>query len=69
MIGNQDLLTTLIDVLNQATQVKTEKNRIFCNDMALSAYEEAFDLLEKEGIVKWYKIGEYKGLWEILKWS
>ena len=69
MIGNQDLLVTLIDVLNQATQVKHDGNRCFCDDMAMSSYQEAFGLLELEGIVKFHKKGKHKGLWEILKWS
>jgi len=59
----EDIMRTLIDVINQACQVKFENNKMYCNDMALSAYEDCFSILESEGLAKLMKRGKYKGLW------
>ena len=48
----KELLDTLVDVINQACQVKFEDKKSYVDDMCLSAYEDAFDLLERLGLLK-----------------
>lgn len=63
----EDIMRTLIDVINQSCQVKYEKNTIYCNDMCLSAYEDAFYILEVEGLAVKMKRGKHRGLWKLGK--
>lgn len=64
----RDILITLIDVVNQSCQVKVDGERLYCSDHALSAYEDAFYVLEIEGYAKKILKGKYKNLWE-LSWD
>jgi len=51
--GNARLQEALLDVINQACQVDiTEEQYCVVSDLALSAYEDAIDLLEELGLVK-----------------
>lgn len=61
----QDIMYTLIDVVNQSCQVAKEGNKIFCCDMALSAYEDAFSILEVEGYAKRIQRGKHRGKYEL----
>jgi len=69
-----DIMATLIDVLNQACQVEAKATspkegfRFYCNDFAISAYEDAFAVLEIERYAKKIVRGEHKGLWR-LEWT
>ena len=59
----EDIMRTLLDVLNQACQVKYENNKCYCDDFALSEYENAFYILEIEGFAEKSKRGKYSGRW------
>lgn len=62
-----ELLECLVDVINQSCQTKVENGTFYVCDMALSAYEDAFFLLEKYGIIK-KTLGNKKYIdWEALK--
>ena len=64
----EDILPTLIGVLNQACQFAVVKGKFFCDDFSLSAYEEGFEVLEIEGYAKKIKRGKYRGKW-LLSWE
>jgi hypothetical protein len=61
----EDIILVLVDVINQSCQVRHEKNKVFCSDMALSSYEDAFQILEIEGYARRFKRGKNKGLYEL----
>lgn len=61
------LLECLVYVINQSCQSKIENDKFYLDDMAISAYEDAFYLLEKYGIIK-RTLGRKPWLdWEALK--
>lgn len=47
-----EILSCLVDVVNQSCQVKVEGQKCFVDHMCISAYEDAFDMLERFGILK-----------------
>ena len=64
----EDIIGTLIDVVNQSCQVAIDGKKIYCSDMCLSSYEDAFAILEIEGYARRVKSGKYKGNYE-LSWE
>ncbi len=66
----EKLFDMLMDVLNQACQVRVVNRKIYYwNDMGCSAYEEACGWLEDRGYLKRIKRGKHKGLYKVLKWK
>ena len=66
---NKRLREALLDVINQACQVEiTAKQECIISDLALSAYEDAIDLLEELGLVERLpgKLLRWKIKWEAL---
>lgn len=66
-ITAKELLVLLLDATNQACQVDVSKNgkKIYCNDMALSTFEDIFEVLAEEGYAKKIMRGKRKGLWQL----
>jgi len=62
-----EILECLVDVVNQSCQTKVDNGMFYVNDMAISAYETAFDLLEKFGIIKQTLGGKKYIDWEALE--
>jgi len=61
----EDIIGSLIDVVNQACQVEVCGNDIFCSNMGLSAYTDALHILEVEGYAKQIKSGKRRGLYKL----
>lgn len=64
----EDIILALIDTVNQACQVSYEDKKIYCSHMCLSAYEDAFSILEIEGYMKQVTRGKHKGKY-LLSWA
>ena len=64
----EDIIRILIDVVNQSCQAEVDNKKIYCSTMGLSAYEDAFDILEIEGYARKIKVGKHKNKYE-LRWK
>jgi hypothetical protein len=62
-----EILVCLVDVVNQSCQTKVDNGMYYVDDMALSAYEGAFDLLERFGILKTTLSNKHYIDWEALE--
>jgi len=63
------LLNALLDVLNQSCQVNVMSQKFYWSHHCLSAYEDAFNLLERYGYLKRITRGKNRGAYLVLKWK
>ncbi|TET63375.1 hypothetical protein E3J48_02610 [Candidatus Aerophobetes bacterium] len=67
MSDKKELLQTLLDVINQACQTRYENEVCYVHHSFLGAYEGAFAVLEKAGLLEECGKGEYRLLWDKLE--
>lgn len=62
-----EILECLVCVINQSCQIKIENDKFYIDHQCISAYEDAFCLLEKFGILKKSLGRKYWIDWEALE--